>query len=128
MNTDILCTKHNKPVAYICTLFNCPQNHLICEVCKQQEAQHVSTHFNFIEAYNQFLSYRNSKGTTDFIPKLEKALADCDNELLRHKQLSAAQLKAVNEDFERLRGIFLDIEGRYRTSIIESCTSKLIVN
>jgi len=77
MASEILCTKHNKPVAYICTLHGCPQSNLICEACKQLEAQHISTHFNFIESYQQFFTYRNSKGTVDFIPKLEKALADC---------------------------------------------------
>ena len=76
MTSEILCTKHNKPVAYICTLYNCPQSNLICEACKQLEAQHISTHFNFIESYQQFFTCRSSKGV-DFIPKLEKALADC---------------------------------------------------
>lgn len=108
---------------FICTLEKCPQNYLICEACKQSEAQHVSTHANFICPYKQFFSYQSSKSISEYLPKIQKGLSDCEAELGQCRQATAAQMKAVNEDFDRLKQVFVEAEAKSRTAVMESYTS-----
>lgn len=99
MISEILCSKHNKPVIFICTLEKCAQNYLICEQCKTSEAQHISTHVNFICPYKQFFSYQSNKSISEYLPKLEGGLTACENDLATYRHTSTQQLKAINEDF-----------------------------